>query len=559
MVLIIASLSILVGCDPETVIRNKVPEPLQQALTFGPPGAAQKGKAADAATVEIVAPRNAGSYPVGKATVFEGRVKFAGEKPAQMPELVWTLFPEKNPAGVPLGKGTLIRKQLDPGRYRVTLAMTQEGNSVVKDVNFRVVYSMSGKVTAADGSGLAGTDINLTDLEGSKVASKAQTGPNGVFTIEFPSEDQYRIVPEKKGFSFSPVSQAVKFSREPVELAFKGVKGEISGIRLTESEKTDEELRTICPHQEAWLKLNIKFERKLTRVEPFLVLNEAGKERLILLDDLTEATEIAKDANPDAPSVLKVRVPSGSTLGVPAPSYRLRVRVYDDTGSHFSAEAPSLIRMDMAQCISGKLAEAVSLQERGNLQEAIKAYSAIEDFAKTVEEPRRFTRDTEKALFNRGAAHLGIVLSKQGAEGPILGELNKALVDFNAVLKVHNRDSEALLLRGVVNYLARSYEAALRDFDMVLVSAPQLTAARELQAQALVKSGLKKNLTPAIDDFTELIDLDAKNNGLKKSRSETLKLLVKSENEKDDFKVDTSKVPLRRVGEILNLANYIRK
>ena len=81
----------------------------------------------------------------------------------------------------------------------------------------------------------------------------------------------------------------------------------------------------------------------------------------------------------------------------------------------------------------------------------------------------------------------------------------------------------------------------------------------ELKAQALVKSGLKKNLTPAIDDFTELVDLDPKNKDAKKSRSEALKLLVRSESQSDDAKVDTSAVPLRGVGEILNVEKYVRK
>jgi len=257
--------------------------------------------------------------------------------------------------------------------------------------------------------------------------------------------------------------------------------------------------------------------------------------------------------------VLKVRVPAGSTLGVPTGSYRLRVRVYDDAGNNFSGEASAPIKMDMTQCFSDKLAEAVSAQEKGNLLEAIKTYSVLEDFGKIVEDPRQFSKDIQKAMFNRGVAHLGIALSKKAGEAPILGQLNKAVSDFNAVLKVQKRDTEALLLRGAVAYLARNYQAALKDFDTVVTFVPQEAAARELKAQALVKSGLKKDLTPAIDDFTELVDLDPKNKDAKKSRSEALKLLVRSESESDDAKVDTSAVPLRGVGEILNVEKYVRK
>jgi tetratricopeptide (TPR) repeat protein len=559
MVLIVAGLSVLIGCDPETVVKSKVPEPLRKALTFGPAGAAPKAKQSEATSVEIAAPKNGEAYPAGKEIVFRGSAKLASEDKTQKPELVWTLFPEKTPAGVPLGKGNSVRKQLDPGRYRVELALVQEGRKVAKNVNFRVVISMSGKVTAVDGSGLPGTDIELTDLEENKVVSKSQSGRDGTFTVEFPSENQFRIAPRKKGFSFSPVSQVVQFSREPVQIVFKGVKGEISDIRLTESEKTDENVRNICPQQEAWLKLSIKFDQKIARVEPFLVQQEKDKERLILLDDLTDSADVPKEHDPNLPTVLKVRIPPGSTLGVPTGLYRLRVKVYDGTGNSFSGEASAPIKMDMTQCFSDKLAEAVSAQEKGNLQEAIKTYSVLEDFGKIVEEPRQFSKDMQKAMFNRGIAHLGIALSKKAGEAPILGHLNKAFADFNAVLKVQKRDTEALLLRGVVAYLARNYQAALKDFDTVLTFVPQEAAARALRAQTLVKSGLKKNLTPAIDDFTELVDLDPKNKDFKKSRSEAMKLLVQSESKGDDAKVDTAAVPLRGVGDILNVEKYVRK
>ena len=492
MVLIVAGLSVLIGCDPETVVKSKVPEPLRKALTFGPAGAAAKAKQSEAASVEITAPKNGEAYPAGKEIVFRGSAKLASEDKTQKPELVWTLFPEKTPAGVPLGNGNSVRKQLDPGRYRVELALVQEGRKVAKNVNFRVVISMSGKVTAADGSGLPGTDIDLTDLEGNKVVSTTQSGRDGTFTVEFPSENQFRMVPRKKGFSFSPVSQVVKFSREPVQIVFKGVEGEISDIRLTESEKTDENVRNICPQQEAWLKLSIKFDNKIARVEPFLVQQEKDKEKLILLDDLTDSADAAKEHDPNAPTVLKVKIPPGSTLGVPTGLYRLRVKVYDGTGNSFSGEASAPIKMDMTQCFSDKLAEAVSAQGKGNLQEAIKTYSVLEDFGKIVEDPRQFSKDMQKAMFNRGIAHLGIALSKKAGEAPILGQLNKAFSDFNAVLKVQKRDTEALLLRGTTAYLARNYQAALKDFDTVLTFVPQEAAARELRAQTLVKSRAQK-------------------------------------------------------------------
>jgi tetratricopeptide (TPR) repeat protein len=183
----------------------------------------------------------------------------------------------------------------------------------------------------------------------------------------------------------------------------------------------------------------------------------------------------------------------------------------------------------------------------------------VADYGKVVADPRRFSRDLQRAMFNRGIAHLEIAFSKQAGQGPMLGQLNKAAADFSTVLKVHKRDTDALLLRGVVAYLARSYKAAQEDFDTVLGSDPKMMAALELQAQALIRSGRKKDLAPAVDDFTELVELDPKNDAFRKSRSETLKLLVRSESESDNAKVDTSAIPLRKVDEILNVGKYMRK
>ena len=493
MVLTVVGLLILIGCDPETVIKSKVPEPLRDFLTFGPPGATAKGKQPETATVEIVAPKSGSAHPIGKDIIFQARVKLTGETQPQKLELDLEAFSGKEThRELPLGKGNSVRKQLDPGRYRAELTMIRDDQTIVKSVNFRVVLSMSGKVIAVDGSGLPGVDIDLMDLEGDKVLSKAQSGRDGVFSVEFPSEDRFRLIPRKNGLSFSPVSQIVKFSREPVQLVFKGIKGEISGIRLTDSEKTEETVGNICPQQEAWLKMSIKCEHKITRLEPFLIHREKDKERLILLDDLTDAADASKGPEPSENTVLKVRIPSGSVLGEPVGSYQLGLRVYDDTGNSFSGEASTPIKMDMMQCFSGKLKEAMSAQEKGNLQEAIKLYSVIVDFGKIVEDPRQFSKDTEKTFFNRGLAHLGIVVPKETGDGPIFGQLGKALMDFNAVLKVHKRDTEALLLRGAVAYLARNYKAAVKDFDTVLSFNPEVAAARELRAQALVKSGIKK-------------------------------------------------------------------
>ena len=66
MVLIVAGLSVLIGCDPETVVKSKVPEPLRKALTFGPAGAAAKAKQSEAASVEITVAEERRGLPCGE-------------------------------------------------------------------------------------------------------------------------------------------------------------------------------------------------------------------------------------------------------------------------------------------------------------------------------------------------------------------------------------------------------------------------------------------------------------------------------------------------------------
>ena len=70
MVWVFIGLSILAGCDPEALIKNKVPEPLRNALTFGKPSPGTQGRQPAATTAEIVMPRENGVYPVGKEMVF---------------------------------------------------------------------------------------------------------------------------------------------------------------------------------------------------------------------------------------------------------------------------------------------------------------------------------------------------------------------------------------------------------------------------------------------------------------------------------------------------------
>ena len=70
---------------------------------------------------------------------------------------------------------------------------------------------------------------------------------------------------------------------------------------------------------------------------------------------------------------------------------------------------------------------------------------------------------------------------------------------------------------------------------------------------------LKKNLARAVEDFTKAITLNPQDKSLRNIRRATLKLDLKHEKESDEALVDTSSLPVGKIGQRLDLKKFRRK
>ncbi|MBI5248673.1 MAG: hypothetical protein HY912_04195 [Desulfomonile tiedjei] len=535
----------LAGCDPEALIKSKVPEPVQSALTLG--GSPSKSKIQlNPSVIEIVSPKKGAVYATNEETTFEVRLKPPGEKPLENPEVSWTLFPEgKNQ--VQLGGGPKVKRKLDPGKYRAEATLTVKDQKVSQSITFREGLMLTGKVVTTEGVPLPGVDLELWDSN-EQVVSKVQSANDGKFAVEFPSEGPFRLTASRKEYSFLPLEMAVRYAPD-TKLEFIGNKAEISEIVVTESEESTTPVLHLCPNQEIFLKLKIKSDSKPRKIEAQLLHQEKEGERAHSFENLGDGGE-------PNPEIQKLRVPT--FFGPSAPHYRLRVTVVDEKGNKFSANSRELYKIDMFECFRTKMAEAINVQRKGDLGAAAKRYTQIEEYYRIVGDPAPFTAMMEKVHFNRGISDLSTALALDRGDSRRSALLSKAVQDFNAALKIRKADVDALFFRGLISHLSKSYEAAVQDYSEVFQSDPQFPGLLKLRGMAYVGTGIKKNLLLAIFDFSDALKSDPSNRTLRKSRAETLKTYAGSLKQKDDSSVDISQIQLPNVQEGLDL-NKIRR
>ena len=120
-------LLILNGCDPKELVKQKVPEPLKQALSSGN-DAKTKEKSGKVdplgrASFAVLSPKRNSVHPVALEVLFEAKVKMPDPKAASKTTVVWTLYRGAIKKGVQLGRGEAVRKKLGPGQYRVSATL----------------------------------------------------------------------------------------------------------------------------------------------------------------------------------------------------------------------------------------------------------------------------------------------------------------------------------------------------------------------------------------------------------------------------------------------------
>ena len=152
-----------------------------------------------------------------------------------------------------------------------------------------------------------------------------------------------------------------------------------------------------------------------------------------------------------------------------------------------------------------------------------------------------------------------MALALQTEDVKRVGYLGKAMADFKEVLKLHKKDAAALLFSGLINQLNKHRDAALEDYTSATVADPRLAEAHELKGRVYLETRVKKNLSRAVDEFTEALTINPNETSIRTSRSEILKLDIKHQSDRDDAEVDISSVPLDGIEKRLNMAKFTRR
>ncbi|MEJ2718383.1 MAG: hypothetical protein P8182_14820, partial [Deltaproteobacteria bacterium] len=273
IICLLAILAVIAGCEPEALVKKKVPQGLQEALTFS----ASKGKKRKAepskreqVTLRIVSPANKGVYPLRRTVLFKAKIHSGGQRIKQK-DLIWSVPSGNAKKKKIIGRGRSFRKKLSLGRHRVTLTLSlSKERKVVARSHFRVSAGLIGKVLAG-GRGLADTDIVVTETKGSGAAKRYKTAHDGTFFFEIPSGDVRKITPSKKGFSFSPPYLMVQGPSPKGEVVFRGTAAKIWDIRLTDARENGETLRNVCPGQEAYVRAAVESKTPVKDLKAFLV------------------------------------------------------------------------------------------------------------------------------------------------------------------------------------------------------------------------------------------------------------------------------------------------
>jgi len=551
----------LAACDPASLIRSKVPKPIQEILQFSKPGKPAPGAPGvpQGPKASIIQPIPNGIYLFGKEVLFQGAASAPKVPGVPPPQLSWTLYVDKQPQPTALGKGPVVKKALPAGNYRVEAAADFQGQRATQTVTFRVIHALQGKVVTRDGRGIPQIDLVLSDLTGENVISSAKSGPVGGFTIEVPPQGHFLLRPRKQGFGFNPYNRIVVYHKDAQPVQFTGIDSEIKDVLLTGSETGDQALSSLCPLQEGYVRYSITGAMKPTRLEAFLVHIVGNAAQRIELDEVKNAATGDSPSAEAAAKWMKVRVPSDLKIGAKEIRCHLAVVARNDNGDVITARAPGAIKINLLNCFVNRLSEAVALQEKGDLAEAIKMYESIESMYKKLPDPSPLSDIFEKSQFNRGLAHISEALSLTRQDREYREALGSALSEFSSVLKGKRKDAQALLMRGVTKDLLEEYDAAVTDFSAALELEAKSVPVLQLRARALLASKEKRNLSPALDDLTEAISLEPDNQDLRKIRRETLKLIVGARKEKDGTEADTSKLPLGAIDKIVKPDDYVRK
>lgn len=553
-------LTAIAACDPEALVKRKVPEPLKLALTFSSTPQPQKpgAQAPVDVTLTILSPESEAFFSTEQPVKFKADAHPKGAMPPDN-ELVWNLTDEKTKHHSKIGQGKTIDRKLPAGSYVVELVhQAPGGKKVAVTAKFRVGPAAQGKI-AHGGRGLADVELVLTDVTGQKVITRGKSDKAGVFYVEVPAEGDFKLTPHKQGFSFSPVFRVVRRGMKPEELEFQSARAQIGDMRLTASEESDEDLETVCPGQTALLKATVSGEAPLTRLDAFLAPQAKGPGQPPVFIGTAEFTDNGTDPARPTQRSIKVQIPDTWTDEFVSDSYGLLVTGHDAKGDSWSAQSAQSFRADAGTCLGQKFEQATALQDQGDLEGALRVYDLIAEVQRTLGQAAGFAGVLEKALFNRGLINLQSALRAEPGSLRRSALLTKALSDFQDVTRLHRKDAEASFFTGLVSHLKGERDAALAAYTAAIRGDLRSPEAYEFRARLLLETQRARNVSRAVDDFTRALILKPEAAGLREARKAALELDLTNQDLPPDARTDTSSVPQQPMEKRLNLREFGRR
>jgi hypothetical protein len=116
-----------------------------------------------------------------------------------------------------------------------------------------------------------------------------------------------------------------------------------------------------------------------------------------------------------------------------------------------------------------------------------------------------------------------------------------------------------MFLKGLADYLSDDYKAALKDVDAALAISSDNTEAHLLRAFAAIKTGIKNNVSLAVDDLTRVLTADPGNNELRRTRAAALRVVAEFQDRGDNEQVDVGEIPVPNFAKTMDLKKYVRK
>jgi tetratricopeptide (TPR) repeat protein len=556
---------LVIGCNPEELIKQKVPEPIQKMLKlpslekFG-----SKAQQREQIALRIQKPNNNDILNPKKPVKFVAKVELPKGMPVPKQNIAWVLFKKGSKRPKRLGTGLQASTNLDPGSYQVKVTMNlPEPLNVNKtdSAQFDVAFTVDGRVVHS-GLGIQGVELTLTEIQGDKEVSRAKTGKDGKFRIAIPEKGKFKLSAKKAGYSFSPLYKIVQYGGKSDSMPFRAAKAEIRDIRLFPDKDSKETVKIFCPQKEFYLKLKLESETEITSMRAELIPKKRLDAKPTVIGEVLNASEVPNVNDPSAPQFMRVKWPEIKDITIQPENYLLVVIASDANGNAFSVSSPDLVSVDITACIEKVFSHAVSLHQKGELEVALQAYNTLAKDIRFASNKAPFKKLIAKRAFNMGLVnlHLALKLMDEGkGDGKADRYLSRAVVSFTDAFTANRNDAESIYLRAVSHYLKKNDQNALNDCAQAIQLAPRMAKAYELQGRLYLNSGRKKQLLDAVDDFTTALTIDPDNASLRKTRSATLKLDLENKDKSDEEKIDTSSIPFEDLAKSKILRTAPRK